>query len=286
VSSDQRPRYAVAAISPSYFDVLNIRRRAGRVFDATDVAGTAAVVVVSESFVKRHFPNESPIGKKVTFGVQSGQVPREIVGVVGDVRHRGLHVDPAPVVYLPHAQGASGALHIVVRGDASTASLFPAVRRALFELNGTMPISAMTTLSDIVADSVRERRFHMVLLAAFALAGVALAALGLYGVISHATAERTKEIGVRVALGATPGDVVRMVLRQGAAVAIGGIAVGGLAAGALTQSLRGMLFGVTPLDPVTFGTGAALLIGVALLATWIPARRASRVDAVQALKDS
>jgi predicted permease len=286
VATQEIPRIHVAAVNPAYFDVLRIPLRRGRLFLDTDNAGAAPVVIVNEAFARRYWPMGSALGKRVSFGFQSRAVVREIVGVVGDVRHRGLEADPAPTVYAPHPQAASGATHVVLRSDGPVESLQPSVKHALFELNAAMPLSDMRTLSSIVDASVRERRFHLALLTSFAVVAVGLAALGLYGVISHATAERTREIGVRVAVGATSAEVLTMIVRQGATIAGLGIVIGALAAVGLTRLLGGMLFGVTPLDPLTFAAGILLLFATAVAASYWPGRRAAKIDPTVVLRES
>jgi putative ABC transport system permease protein len=209
---------------------------------------------------------------------------RTIVGVVADVRHGGLHEAPRPMVYIPHAQWGTGANAFVIRTTGDPLAALPQVRSEFQSINPVLPLAETTTLEALLDDSLRERRFHLALLGAFASIALLLAALGVYGVMSHATTERTHEIGVRMALGARGADVLAMVMRQGASLAVAG-AIGGLiGAAAVTRLLRGMLFGVTPLDPLAYVGAGALLLGAAALACYLPARRAARLDPVRALR--
>jgi putative ABC transport system permease protein len=282
-SPDQSQSVRVAAVTSDYFAALRIPLRRGRLFAATDAAGAGLVAVVSETFVRRHWPNESPLGRriKLTYGSRE---PRTVVGVVADVRHGGLHESPQPTVYVPHAQAATGANAFTIRTRGDPLATLGQVRAEFRAINPAMPIASTTTLDALLDDSLRERRFHLALLGAFASIALLLAALGVYGVMSHATTERTHEIGVRMALGARGTDVLGMVMRQGAALAVAG-AVGGLiGAAAVTRLLAGMLYGVTPLDPLAYVGAGALLLVAAALACYLPARRAARLDPVRALR--
>jgi len=281
---DEMPTVHAAATTPGYFDALGIRVRRGRGFAAADVAGAPLVVLINEAFARRHFGDENPIGKRLTFGFMSAPVAREIVGVVGDVRHDGLHADPSPSMFVPHPQAATGAIHLVVRATGEPAALERRVRAELAAMNGAMPLSQVTTMDALVGRSLRERRFQLGLLSAFSMTALLLSAIGIYGVMSRATSERTHEIGVRLAVGAHARDVRWMVLRNGGALAVGGILAGIAIAAVLTRYMSGMLFGVTPLDPMTYVASAGILLMAAVMATWLPAWRASSVDPVIALR--
>jgi putative ABC transport system permease protein len=206
------------------------------------------------------------------------------VGVVGDVRHDGLQQPPTPGVFVPHAQAATGAIHLVLRTTGDPALLERPVRQELARINGAMPLSGVTTMDAELARSLRQRRFQLDLLSAFSVTALLLAGIGIYGVMSRATNERTQEIGLRMAIGAEPGSVRWMVLRGGGVLAVIGAGLGAAAAIGLTRYLSGMVFEVSVLDPVTFIGSVAVLLLVALLASWVPAWRASRVDPVIALR--
>jgi putative ABC transport system permease protein len=241
--------------------------------------------VINQSFARRHFGGENPIGKRLTFSYMSAPLPREIVGIVGDVRPRGLDADPAPSVFIPHAQAATGAIHLVVRTAGDPALLQRAVRAELSKMNGAMPLTDVTTMEALLGQSLRERRFQLGLLAAFSGIALLLSAIGIYGVMSRAMSERTHEIGVRMAIGAHASQVRWMVLRNGGMLAAGGIIAGVAIAILLTRFMAGMLYGVTPLDPLTYIAAAGVLLLAALAATWVPAWRASAVDPVVALRN-
>jgi len=206
------------------------------------------------------------------------------VGVVADVRRDALHEAARPTVYLPHAQAPTGAVGFLIRTAGNPDAMLDQAKQVVWSLNASMPVSEATTMERLVGESLRERRFLLALLGAFALLGLGLAATGIFGVMSYVTGERTREIGVRMAFGADRGRVQRMVLRDGGRLAGAGIVLGVGGALFATRLVERMLYGVRPLDPITFGGGALLLLAVALLATWIPAFRASRLDPVEALR--
>jgi putative ABC transport system permease protein len=282
---DESPPTRVAATTSGYFAALKIPLKQGRVFAETDIAGTTPVVVVNEAFARSTFGNDDPIGKRLTFAFVGPPVQREIIGVIGDTRHDGLHADPAPSVFIPHAQGATGAVHLVARVSGEPVAFERSVRAELAQLNGAMPLTDYTTMDALVSQSLRDRRFQLGLLGCFAITALLLSAIGIYGVMSRATADRTHEIGVRMAVGAEANSVRMLVLRSGGTLAISGIAIGlGVAVG-LTRYMAGMLYGVKPLDPLTYGSAASVLLAAALVATLLPAWRASAVDPVEALRN-
>jgi putative ABC transport system permease protein len=282
-SPDQVQSVDAAGVTSGYFLALRIPLRRGRHFSTADVATAPAVAIVNEAFVRRHWPNESPLEKRIKVTV-GPSVLRTVVGVVADVRHGGLHEAPQPMVYVPHAQWGTGANAFVIRTRGDPLAALAQVRNEFRSINPAMPLASTTTLESLLDDSLRERRFHLALLGAFAAVALLLAALGVYGVMSHATTERTHEIGVRMALGARGTDVLGMVMRQGASLAVAGALGGMVGAVAVTRLLRGMLFGVTPLDPAAYVGAGALLLGAAALACYLPARRAARLDPVRALR--
>jgi putative ABC transport system permease protein len=284
---DELPLVLGAATTPGYFEALRIPVELGRNFAATDREGAPLVALVNRAFVRRFLNDQSPLGKRITMGFMSQPLAREIVGVVGDVRHDGLHAEPTPSVFLPHPQAPTGAIHFVTRStEHGDAALFErAVRTELRALNGAMPLSEITTMNGLLGRSLRERRFQIGLLTTFSVVALLLSAIGIYGVMSRTTSERTHEIGIRMAVGAHAREVRWMVLRNGSALAIGGIAAGVVIALVLTRYMSGMLFGIRPLDPITYVAAAAVLLFAAVLATWLPAWRASTVDPVEALRN-
>jgi predicted permease len=275
-----------ANVTPGYFRAMGIPVLRGRDFSDRDTADGPKVVVISEALARKHFPDENPLGQRINAGGE-----REVVGVVADVRTASLDAPAPPTVYYSHLQGAANRLSLVVRaagGSAlgSTVGLASAIRREVRALDPTLPIYAVSTMEEQIARSsaVFLRRSPLVLIAAFAAAALALAVVGIYGVISYSVTQRTRELGIRIALGATPAAVRRMVVRQGLAIAAAGLALGLAGAAALTRLMRSLLYGVTPTDPVTFAGVAAVLVGIAVLASYLPARRATRVDPILALR--
>ena len=282
----EEPSAHITALTPGTFGALRMNLRRGRVFEWRDDTAAVQVAIVNEAMARRHWPGEDPIGQRIQLGFYGAPMEREVVGVVADTRQSALDAPPEPTVYLPHAQAPSGAVTIVLRTIPEPRLLARELKRAVAEINPQIPVTGITTLDEVVADSLKARRFTMLLFGCFAVAALLLAVIGVYGVISHATAERSREFGVRIALGAQPADIIRMVVGQGLVSAAAGLAVGVLGAAALTSLLRGMLFGVTPFDAVTFVAVGALMFTTAAIASYIPARRATAVQPVTALRVS
>ena len=277
---------AYAVVTPGYFRAMRIPLRAGRAFDERDGADSAKVVVVNESFARKAFAGEDPLGKRIHIW-RDEKFTREIVGVVGDTRPQSLDAGEAPQMYVPHKQDASwGGLSVVARarGGADPESLVPALREEVRALDRELPAYDVKTLGRVVADSTAYRRLTMFLMAGFAAAALLLAGVGLYGVISYSVAQRTHEIGVRLALGAQRGDVLRLVVRQGMLLTLAGLAAGVACAFALTRLMSGLLYEVSATDPAVYALVSLLLAAVAFLASYVPARRATRVDPMEALR--
>jgi putative ABC transport system permease protein len=280
----EEPNSHVTVLTPGVFDVLREPLRRGRAFTQFDDSSSARVAIVNEALVRRYFPNENPIGKRITLRFFGPPTLIEIVGVVGDVRQQGLDSDVEPSVFVPHAQFPLGSMSIVARTKGDPASGTRAVREAIASLHPDLPIS-MSTLDDLLVNELRPRRFNLLLLAAFSVAALVLALVGVYGLMSNAATERTQEIGVRIALGARGIDVIGMVMIRGLGLACAGIVVGILASAALTQLLRQMLWSVTPLDGASFGAAAGLMLATTAIASFLPARRAAQVDPLIALRE-
>ena len=278
-------------VSPDYFQTMGIDVLKGRVFTAQDTPATPLTVVIDEALAK-HFANEDPIGKRISQS-SSGTPAYEIVGVVRHVEQYNLEGQAAqtPQFYLNFNQipperlpGNTRRINLLTRTDVEPMSLTAAVRGQIAALNKDQPVFNVRTMDEIVAESVAPRRFSMTLLAVFAVVALALASIGIYGMMSYAVAQRTREIGLRMTLGAQTGNVLRLVIGHGMKLALAGVVLGLIASFALTRTMNNLLFGVSATDPVTFAGIAFLLALVALLACWVPARRATKVDPIVALR--
>ncbi len=280
VSKPGDAEYRVA--SAGYFAAMGIPLLRGRLFGPGDARGAAHAAVISQSLARRMWPGGDAIGQRIQFGNMDGDPHLlHVVGIVGDVREDGLHAEVAPTVYAHSLQRPpSAALSIVVRGPGA---LVPALRAEVERLDPQLPVE-LRTLEQIVASSLDGRRFSLVLLAVFASVALLLALTGIYGVTAYSVAQRTQEIGIRMALGARPRAILGMVIREGAILALSGVAIGALAAVALTRLIASWLHGVSAVDPVTFALVALALGGAAVLACWVPARRAVGVDPMAALR--
>jgi predicted permease len=271
------PRANFLHVSNDYFRALGIPLLRGRTFTAQDTAQAPSVLVVNEAFARRFFPGEDAVGK----AFQEGDV---IVGVVGDVRQESLAEPAPPIVYLHVLQNARSHVDLVVRGEGAPLQLAAAVRQAIWSVNPDQTITRITTLEEVVGESVSRPRLITALLGLFAVLALVLGAVGIYGVLAYTVGQRQREIGVRLALGARPQEVLRMVLKSGMGLAGTGVALGVVGALALSRVMSSILYGVAPHDPLTFGVVAVLLLGVALVACLVPARRAMRVDPAVTLR--
>jgi len=271
------------AISPRYFDALGIPVVKGRVFTKQDAANGQHVAVVDEAFAKKYFPNENPIGQGLDIG--NGTTGFfDVVGVVGDVHYSGLDATAAPTMYVPAAQDVFSSMWVLARTSGDPAGLAGAARQVVHDLDPDLPAYSMSPLATIVSDSVAQRRFSMLLLVLFSAVALFLAAVGLYGVVAYTVSQRTREIGLRMAIGAGPNDVLRLVVGGGMKLALIGVAIGIGAALLASQLVETMLFDVTPFDPASYVATALVLLAIAGLACYVPARRAMRVDPLVALQ--
>ena len=285
--SADSPTAAMRIVTPGYFATLKIPLKRGRAFDERDNEQSPEVVAINEEAARRYWPGVDPLGQQLHLGVRLAEARsgmKTIVAVVGDVKGRSLDVAARPEVYLPYAQHQVDSLTIAVRTAADPTAFVPMARADLASLDRELPMAAVRTMEEVIGRSIAERRFTMVLLATFATAAVLLAAIGVYGVLAYVVSQRTREIGVRLAIGATPADVVRLFLREGAGLTLVGVAVGLAGALAGSRALATLLFGVTTTDPLTFVAVAGALAAVALLASYLPARRAAGVDPMAALR--
>ena len=284
-------------ISPGYFDVFRIPLLRGRLFTDRDDDSASRVVVINEGLAKQYWPNGDAVGQRILIGKGVGpefaEPAREIIGIVGDVRNQGLGSNPDPIMYIPVAQVTDGVtalnnkiipLTLLVRTKIRPFSLSEDIQREIRAASGGLPVAHIRSMEQVRGESTSRSDFNMTLLAIFAGIGLLLAAIGIYGLTSYSVEQRTQEIGIRMALGAGPDDVRRMVVMQGMWLALIGVFLGVAAALALTRLIANLLYGVKPWDPISIASMAALLIAIALFATYIPARRASRVDPMVSLR--
>jgi len=283
----------VAMVTPGYFATMGIAMVGGRDFTDRDGSGAPVVAIVNQEFVKRYFPNENPIGKRIELGWEQDTAATggnmtlggEIVGVVANVKRRGLAQEVYPETYASYMQPTFGNFSVVVRSTADPSTVMSGIRAQMRELDRDLPVSELRQLSELVSQSVSRPRFYTTLLGVFAAIALILAAVGIYGVISYAVSRRTRELGIRIALGATGRQVSGLVLQQGVRLAVAGVVLGGAGAYWLARLLGTMLFGVAPTDRLTFFGVAGLLTAIAALASYIPARRAARVDPLLAMRE-
>jgi putative ABC transport system permease protein len=280
---NQLPLTNYSAVSPAYFKAMGIPLVAGRAFTDRDGENSPRVAIISESLAQHFFSGENPIGKRIN--VTTGQERyREIIGIVGDVKQKGLTQETAPHTYEPFAQAPDRFMTLVMRTSSDPMALVPAIRSKVLALDSDLPLQRVSTLDRVIANSIRPQRFTSAVLAVFAGVALFLAAAGLYGVISYSVAQRTRELGIRVALGAQVPDVMKLVLKEGMKFVLIGEVVGLAAAFGLTRLLSTLLFGVTPTDAPTFIGVTLMSTAVGLVACYIPARRATKVDPLVALK--
>ena len=280
----EQPMAQTRYISPDYFKAIGIPLRQGRFFSDYDRDKSVPVVIISEAMARRFWPGENPIGKRLTPSFHSEQGAREIVGIVGDVKSSGLEVDSAAMMYLPFRQSPRPFLSFVVRTASNPESLIQPVSRAIYSIDKDQALTDVQTLDQVLVASLSGRRFNMALLLTFAGVALLLAAVGVYGVMNYTVTLRRRELGIRMALGAKATDVLRLVLRQGLTLTLIGVGAGLISAYALTRLMATLLYGVTATDYLTFITVPAVLIAVGLLASYVPARRATKVNPTIALR--
>ena len=280
----EKPACDVRVVHPNYFEAMGIQLLQGRTFTEREATEVSRVVVVNRALVDRYFPGEDPIGKRIAVEMSDDPMPSSIVGVVGDVKYQGLDLDVRPMAYWPHPELARSFMTLVVRANNDPAALATALRHEVLAMDNDQPIADVRTMDELLSTSIARTRFSALLLAVFAGVAMVLAAVGIYGVMSYSVEQRTREIGIRMALGADRGDVVAMVVRQGMTLSLIGVAVGLGAAWVLTRFLATLLFQVTATDPASFASIPLALVAVALVASLIPARRATKVDPIVALR--
>jgi putative ABC transport system permease protein len=282
----EEPDAELRITTPEYLSTLGVRITRGRGFSKLDDAGAPRVLLITEEAARKFFPNEDPIGHHISFGWRRDSVRLEgdIVGVTSDVKQSSLAVATRPQMWVPFAQWPAGVVTIVMHSNRDLQSVAADARRAIRELDPDLAIAHVQTLDEVVAESVAQPRFYMTLLSAFAVVAIVLASIGIYGVIAYLVGQRSREIGIRIALGASPARVVRMVVNEGVAMVAVGIGIGVVGAIALTQLMRALLFNTKSTDPMTYILVTLVLAAVALVASSVPALRAANVDPSLAMR--
>jgi putative ABC transport system permease protein len=282
VPLSQRPLFNIQTMTARYVETMRIPLLRGREFTGHDGAQEPKVIMINEAAARRFWPNQNPIGKHILLGRQTA--PIEIVGVLGDVRNINLAADTQPEIYLPYAQLPTPSMNLVARAAGDPHALVNAIRSTVLEVDSSQPVTAIRTMDEVMEAGAAQPRFTTALLGGLSLTALILAIVGIYGVIAYSVAERTQEMGIRMALGAVRADIFRLVLKQGVMLAGLGIVVGLAGALALTRLMESLLYRISVTDPLTFAAGAILFLVIALLASYIPARRATKVDPVAALR--
>ena len=279
------PTADYATVSPDYFHMMRIPLLRGRFFSEQDAPSNPKVAIISDTLARRYFPNQDPLGRQMSFGFPpNSNVSREIVGIIGDIRDVALSRKPGPTMYVPFAQAPLYGGEVVVRSSLDASSVAAGIRQAVASIDKNLPVTDIESLDEALGQSISQERFHTFLLSSFSAIALVLAAVGIFGVISYSTSQRAHEIGIRIALGAGRRDVLRLILGQGAKLAFFGLAIGVVAAFLLTRLMSSLLYSISATDPVTFASVTILLLAVALTASYIPARRAMRVDPMVALR--
>jgi putative ABC transport system permease protein len=284
-NQSELPRSSFNCVTPDYFKTMKIPLIEGRFFNETDNERSLPVIIINESMARRHWKDESPIGKRIKQGFPQSDNPyRQIVGVVADVKQGALDSEQDTEVYLPFEQSPSSNMSHVVRTNLNPSQMAAAVRQEISAIDKDQPVVNVQTMNKLLSDTMANRRFSTLLLGIFAALALVLASVGVYGVISYSVTSRTHEVGIRRALGANKSDILRLVVGQAMALAMTGVAIGIAGAFALTRLMSSLLFQVSATDAITFLTVALLIAVVALVASFIPARRAAKVDPVIALR--
>jgi predicted permease len=282
-SAADEPRALLSSVSPGYFKVMGVQVLMGRDFAETDAEHSPPVAIINRAMARRYFPKENPIGRRLVFGDTPDDRP-VIVGVVSDIRREALDRPPEPTFFIPYSQFALPFMNVLVRSSADQAAVVAAVTRAVRDVDRNLAIGRVTSMEELRNRAAAQPRFRTIVLSTFAIIALLLASIGVYGVLASSVSQRARELGVRIALGAKPRDVYRLVVGEGARLAVFGLLAGLAVAAGLTRTLDALLYEVSASDPVMFGGASFLLLAVAAVASYVPARRATRVDPISALR--
>jgi predicted permease len=278
------PQANVRMATPGYFSTLGLPLLAGREFSARDAIDAPRVIIINESLARTAWPGEDPVGRSVILDYQGGATAREVVGVVRDARYKGPRSDPAPEIFIPHAQNPYLVMNVLVRTTVDPAALIQTVRAQALKVDPDQPVHSVTTVERLLGETLQEDRFAMLFVALFAAAGLLTAATGVYALLAYTVAQRRREIAVRMAIGASTSSVARLIVMESVMLAFAGCVVGALGVAALSRLARSILFGIAPQDPLTLAMTATVLLAVVLAASWLPARRAARINPVAAMR--
>ncbi len=279
---EERPNADYTIVTPEYFQALQIPLLKGRQFSDRDDHNATSVIMINEALARRYWPGQEPVGQRLTVGFE--QAPREVIGVIGNVKQTTLGAEARPTMYMPHLQRPTGGMTIVVRTNVDPVSLSQLARTQIHSVDPNIPVTNIRTMNEVFSTSIAQQRFAMLLVGLFGALALALATIGIYGVMSYSVTQRTHEIGVRMALGAQRTDVLKLILQNGILVSLLGVVVGVAASFALTRVMSSLLFGVTPTDTMVFATVGFGILAIGAIATYLPAWRASRVDPLLALR--
>jgi putative ABC transport system permease protein len=278
------PQANVRMATPGYFATLGLPLVSGREFSARDAVDTSRVVIINESLARSAWSGQDPVGRTLILDYQNGPSARQVVGVVRDARYRGPRSDPAPEIFIPHAQNPYLVMNVVARTTIDPGALAQTARAQALKVDPDQPVHSVTTMERLLDDTLQQDRFAMLFVTMFAAAGLVTAASGVYALLAYMVAQRSREIAVRMAVGASSYSVVRLIVMESLTLALVGCVVGALGVTAVSRLARSVLFGITPQDPLTLVTTAAVLLTAVLAASWLPARRASRINPVSAMR--
>jgi putative ABC transport system permease protein len=272
-------------VSPDFFKVMQIPLIKGRALTAQDTEKAPPVIIINEAMAKSYWPTEDPVGQRMAVTLEGYKIPREIIAIVGDARSASLSEEPRPAMYIPYAQNSYELIFLTARTKTDPLSLSSAIRKEVLAVDKEQPVYDIKSLNQVVRDSAAKQSFSMLLLTIFAVLALCLAMIGVYGVIASSTSQRTREIGIRMALGAQQGDILKLFLKHGILIVLLGIALGLVVAIAMTRIMSSLLYQIKSTDPSTFALAILALIIISILAIYIPARRAAKLEPMVALRE-